>query len=173
MVITKFKLFCEAKLGQVMKLNINKESDVSKQLQKKSEEKYDLTKDLPKLIKLYNGISLNIKWFNTAAHDINQRISERTSFVNLDDFIDALRLELSEVFPEKIGKDLFKSGKYSIYLEEYNISLIIVFDLNKNIDSYFIEVITVLPGKKGTDVVKIIEISSKRSEQDFQDDLID
>ena len=59
-----------------------------------------------------------------------------------------------------LGKELFRSGRYSIFLEEYNISIIIEFDLNKNMnDNYFIGIITVLPGRKGDNIIRFIDIN--------------
>jgi hypothetical protein len=57
------------------------------------------------------------------------------------------------------GKELYKKGRYSIYLKEYNISIIVEFDLNKNMGkNYNISIITILPGKKGNNIVKFIEL---------------
>ena len=45
------------------------------------------------------------------------------------------------------------------YLKEYNISIIIEFDLKKNMGrNYFINVITVLPGRKGENIISFIDI---------------
>jgi hypothetical protein len=58
-----------------------------------------------------------------------------------------------------VGKELFKSGKYSIYFKEYNITIIIGFNLSKNMgDDYNIDIVTILYGRKGHNIVRFIDI---------------
>jgi hypothetical protein len=57
------------------------------------------------------------------------------------------------------GKELYKKGRYSIYSKEYDISIIVEFDLNRNMAiNYEISIITILPGKKGNNIIKFIEL---------------
>jgi hypothetical protein len=57
------------------------------------------------------------------------------------------------------GKELYETGRYSIYLKEYNISILVEFDLKKNMGkNYNLRIVTVLPGKKGSNIVRFIEI---------------
>ena len=59
----------------------------------------------------------------------------------------------------KKGKELYVTGKYSLYSTEYNFSIIVDFSLDEYIDGiYEVEVITILPGKKGNDIVRFIDI---------------
>ena len=88
-----------------------------------------------------------------------KKIKERTSFRSVDHFIEYINGIFSLIFPSMCGKELYKKGRYSIYLKEYNISIIVEFDLNKNMGkNYNISIITILPGKKGNNIVKFIEL---------------
>ena len=157
MRILNFNLYCEARLADI--LNIKGDSELAKELQKVKELEFDLNSKLPTSIILKNQSILKLKWYDTATHDLVKKIKERTSFASIEHFIEYLQNKLTEVFPYKLGKELFKTGKYSIYLKEYNISIIIGFDLNKNMnDSYFINIVTILPGRKGNNIVRFIDI---------------
>ena len=140
----------------------------------------DLIKDLPKEltpppadpdVKLvsqhtckqrWNGKKLlfKIKWYNTAEHDLTKRIAERTSFQSIKHFNEIFKRFLDKIFPSMIGKEILVSGRYSFYFEEYNVSIIVVIDVdnimknNKN----EILVITILSGDVGINVVKTIVI---------------
>lgn len=140
----------------------------------------DLIKDLPKQfsptsevtdVKLvsqhtckqrWNGKKLlfKIKWYNTAKHDLTKRIAERSSFQSIRDFNEIFKGFLDNIFPSMIGKEILVSGRYSFYLEEYNISIIIFIDVDKIMKNNINEilVITVLPGNTGINVVKTIVI---------------
>lgn len=157
MRVLNFYLFCEARLADI--LNIKGDSELAKELQKAKEEEFDLNSKLPTSIVLQNQSILKVKWYDTATHNLVKKIRERTSFGSIDHFIEYLQNKLTEIFPDKLGKELFRTGKYSIYLKEYNISIIIGFDLNKNMgQSYFINIVTILPGRKGNNIVRFIDI---------------
>ena len=140
----------------------------------------DLIKDLPKEltpppaepdVKLvsqhtckqrWNGKKLlfKIKWYNTAEHDLTKRIAERSSFQSIKHFNEIFKRFLDKIFPSMIGKEILVSGRYSFYFEEYNISIIIVIDVDnimKNNNNEIL-VITILSGDVGINVVKTIVI---------------
>jgi hypothetical protein len=140
----------------------------------------DLIKDLPKEltpppagpdVKLvsqhtckqrWNGKKLlfKIKWYNTAEHDLTKRISERSSFQSVRHFNEIFKGFLDMIFPSMIGKEILVSGRYSFYFEEYNVSIIIVIDVDnimKNNNNEIL-VITILSGDVGINVVKTIVI---------------
>ena len=106
-------------------------------------------------------LRFKIKWNNTAEHDLNKRIAERTSFQSIRHFNEMFKRFLDKIFPSMIGKEILVSGRYSFYFQEYNISIIISIDVDRimmdNINEIF--VITVLPGDVGINVVKTIVIS--------------
>ena len=141
----------------------------------------DLIKDLPKEltpppaepdVKLvsqhtckqrWNGKKLlfKVKWYNTAEHDLTKRIAERTSFQSIKHFNEIFKRFLDKIFPSMIGKEILVSGRYSFYFEEYNVSIIVVIDVDnimKNNNNEIL-VITILSGDVGINVVKTIVIS--------------
>jgi hypothetical protein len=106
-------------------------------------------------------LRFKIKWNNTAEHDLNKRIADRTSFQSIRHFNEIFKRFLDKIFPSMIGKEILVSGRYSFYFEEYNISIIVSIDVDRimmdNVNEIF--VITVLPGDVGINVVKTIVIS--------------
>jgi hypothetical protein len=161
MIIKKYNLFLEASIGDLMKIKSNDldESELLKHINRIAKKEFDINQQFPKEIDLKDDCTLRVKWYNTATHNLGKRIKERTSFKSLDDFIEYLQSVFNIIFPDKCGKELFEKGRYSIYLKEYNISILIEFDLNKNMgNTYYIDVVTILPGKKGDNIVRFIEI---------------
>ena len=155
--VINFKKFCEARLADLV--NIKGFGDLSDQFRSIKDAEFDLTKKLPNSIKLENGSILKIRWYDIITHDLVKRLKERTSFSGVDHFIEVFSDKMDYIFPNMIGKKLKEKGRYSIYLKEYNISIIIGFDLDKNMGrNYFINVITVLPGRKGKNIVDFIDI---------------
>jgi len=58
-----------------------------------------------------------------------------------------------------VGKEIYVSGRYSLYSKEYNFSMIINFNIDEYADGiYEVDIITILPGKKGNNIVKFIDI---------------
>ena len=106
-------------------------------------------------------LRFKINWNNTAEHDLNKRIAERTSFQSIKHFNEIFKKFLDKIFPSMIGKEILVGGRYSFYFEEYNISIIVSIDVDRimmdNVNEIF--VITVLPGDVGINVVKTIVIS--------------
>jgi hypothetical protein len=157
MRILNFELFCEARLGDLV--NIKGKGDLSDQLKKLKEVEFDLSQKLPKQITLESDQILKVNWHDTATHNLVKRIKERTSFRDIDHFIEYLSKKFTDIFPWMVGKELLNSGKYSIYLKEYKISIIIGFDLKRNMgENYFINILTVLPGRKGENIQRFIDI---------------
>ena len=109
-----------------------------------------------------NGQKLlfRLKWYNTAEHDLTKRIAERTSFQSVSHFNEIFKKFLDMVFPSMIGKELLVSGRYSFYLQEYNVSIIIFIDVDSimKYNNNEILVITILSGDVGINVVKTIVI---------------
>jgi hypothetical protein len=58
-----------------------------------------------------------------------------------------------------VGKELYSTGRYSLYSKEYNFTIIMDFSIDEYIDGiYEVKIITILPGKKGNDVIRFIDI---------------
>jgi hypothetical protein len=156
-VIVNFEKFLEARLADLV--NIKGFGQLSDELNKFKNQEFDITKDLPKSIMLDNKSFLKVIWYDTVSHNLVKRLKDRTSFADVNHFIDVFTDKMNLVFPWMIGKELNKKGRYTIYLKEYNISIIIEFDLKKNMGrNYFINVITVLPGRKGENIISFIDI---------------
>lgn len=161
-MITKYELFLEARLADLVK--IKGESDLSKELTKIKDAEFDISKKLVRFITLKKRVNnkkiqFEIVWNDTAKHNLVKRIQERTSFNSVDDFNQYFKDQFNRMFPDMVGKDLYITGKYSLYSTEYNFSIIIDFSLDEYIDGiYEVKVITILPGKKGNDIVRFIDI---------------
>lgn len=162
MFITKFKLFLEARLSDVAR--IKSIIDKTDNIQKYIDMEFDSNKNLIKYITLNNRINkrkvqFKIKWNHNISHDFNKRINDRTSFKSIEEFNEFFKYSINKVFPSMVGKELFKNGDYCLYSKEYDISIIIDFNMIKYIDgNYELFVKTILPGKTGYKIVKIIEI---------------
>jgi len=162
MIITKFDLFCEARLADV--LNIKGSGDLVKQMTDIKDAEFDLSKKLVKFItpkKRVNNkkIQFEINWNDSATHNLTHRIKERTSFGSVEDFNQYFKGEFNKIFPDMVGKEIYVSGRYSLYSKEYNFSMIINFNIDEYADGiYEVDIITILPGKKGNNIVKFIDI---------------
>jgi len=162
MIITKFDLFCEARLADV--LNIKGSGDLVKQMTDIKDAEFDLNKKLVKLITLKKRVNnkkiqFEINWNDSATHNLVKRIKERTSFGSVEDFNQYFKGEFNKIFPDMVGKEIYVSGRYSLYSKEYNFSMIMNFDIDEYADGiYEVDIITILPGKKGNNIVKFIDI---------------
>lgn len=162
MIITKFDLFCEARLADV--LNIKGSGDLVKQMTDIKDAEFDLNKKLVKLITLKKRVNnkkiqFEINWNDSATHNLVKRIKERTSFGSVEDFNQYFKGEFNRIFPDMVGKEIYVSGRYSLYSKEYNFSMIINFNIDEYADGiYEVDIITILPGKKGNNVVKFIDM---------------
>lgn len=164
MRISDYKSFCEARLGDLLNIKGATASEFAKSIKTAAEKKFNIKEKLPRFIKLENGSVVEFDWYDTASHNLIKRIADRTGFVSVEDFVDCIKFELSSVFPDMIGKELYNTGRYTLYLEEYNISLIVEFDLNRNMGkNFFISVITILGGRRGEEVEEIIDVKSSKT----------
>ena len=162
MIITKFKLFCEARLADLV--SIKGEGDLVKNLQAIKDAEFDLTKKLVRFITIKKRVNnkkiqFEINWNNSASHNLVKRIDDRTSFGSVEDFNQYFKSEFNKIFPDMIGKDIYVSGRYSLYSTEYDFSIIMNFDIDEYADGiYEVDIITILPGRKGNNIVKFIDI---------------
>lgn len=162
MIYTKFKKFLEARLSDVLK--IKGDSELASQIKKIKDAEFDLTKKLVKFITLKKRVNnkklqFEIDWNDTATHNLTKRIDDRTSFASVEEFNQYFKNEFNRIFPDMVGKELYTTGRYSLYSNEYNFSIIIYFNLDEYTDGiYEVKVITILPGKKGNDIIRFIDI---------------
>lgn len=162
-IFKNFNLFIESTLGELA--NLKGKGEVIKKFQDYQSLDFDFSKNLVKYITLKERnpvgekIRFSIEWNDTALHNIQKRIKERTSFKSTEEFNSYFKEILNRIFPNMIGNEISSSGEYSIYDKEKNFSIIIAFDISKYLNrSYEITVITILPGKKGYKVEKILDI---------------
>jgi hypothetical protein len=158
MIFTKFKLFVEARLSDV--LNIKGDSELASELKRKQDTEFDFSQKLTKFVTLKRRIGnkkiqFEILWYNTATHSILKRIKDRTSFVSVEEFNELFKSSINQILPEKIGKEIF-TGRYSMYSSEYNLSIIFNFNIDDfSNGKYQLSIITILPGKKGDKIFNI------------------
>ena len=162
MIFTKFQLFIEARLSDV--LNIKGDGDLVKQMTKIKDAEFDVNKKLVRFITLKKRVNnkkirFEIEWNDSATHNLVKRIQERTSFNSVEEFNQYFKDQFNKIFPDMVGKELLSSGRYSLYSSEYNFTIIMHFDIDEYSDGiYEVRIITILPGKKGNDVIKFIDI---------------
>lgn len=162
MIIKNYKLFLEARLADL--LNIKGDSDLAKEMQKIKDAEFDINKKLVIFITLKKRVNnkkiqFEIIWNDTAKHNLVKRIKERTSFNSVEDFNQYFKGEFNKLFPDMVGKELYTTGRYSLYSKEYNFTIIMDFSIDEYIDGiYEVNIITILPGKKGNDIIKFIDI---------------
>jgi hypothetical protein len=162
MIIKNYKLFLEARLADL--LNIKGDSDLAKEMQKIKDAEFDINKKLVRFITLKKRVNnkkiqFEIIWNDTAKHNLVKRIQERTSFNSVEDFNQYFKGEFNKLFPDMVGKELHTTGRYSLYSKEYNFTIIMDFSIDEYIDGiYEVKIITILPGKKGNDIIKFIDI---------------
>jgi hypothetical protein len=162
MIIKKFKLFLEARLADL--LNIKGDSDLAKEISILKDSKFDISKKLVKFITLNQRVNnkkiqFQINWNDTAKHNLTKRIEKRTSFGSVEEFNNYFKDEFNKIFPEMVGKELFKNGVYSLCSKNYNFSIIMYFNIDKYINgNYQVNILTILPGIKGENIIRFIDI---------------
>lgn len=162
MIIKNYKSFLEARLSDV--LNIKGDSDLATQIKNIKDEEFNINKNLVRYITLKKRVNnkkiqFEILWNDSAKHSLVKRIKERTSFKSVDEFNQYFKNEFNKIFPDMVGKELISTGRYSLYSNEFDFTIIMDFSIDEYIDGiYEARIITILPGKKGNDVVKFIEI---------------
>lgn len=161
-MITNYNLFLEARLADL--LHIKGKSDLAKEMSKIKEAEFDVSKKLVRFITLKKRVNnkkiqFELVWNDTAKHDLVKRIKERTSFNSVEDFNNYFKGEFNKIFPDMVGKELYSTGKYSLYSTEYNFTIIMDFSIDEYIDGiYEVKIVTILPGKKGDNIIRFIDI---------------
>lgn len=149
-MIFTFEEFNEARLADIMNIKASNDKELTTYIDNEIKRTFDFSEKLIKAIYLDNGFKKDVIWNDTAEHSIKQRIKDRTSFKTIDEFNQTLRKVLKDISNRKYR--LRYKAKYSIYLTESNISII----LYNNYASFNIR--TIMSGRHGIDCEKIIEI---------------
>ncbi len=159
-----FELFLEARLADLLSIKGGEDTDFAKQIKKIQDSEFDLSKKLVRFITLKKRIAgkkvqFKINWNDNASHNLIKRIQDRTSFKSVEEFNSYFKSQIDYIFPDMVGKKLFQTGRYSLYSTEYNFTIIINFDIKEYTNAnFFINVVTILPGKKGNNIVDFIDI---------------
>jgi hypothetical protein len=157
-------LLAEVRLSDVLNIKSKEDNLLASEIDQLKNVSFDFEKNLVKFITLKKRVNnkkiqFKINWNDTSKHNLRKRISERTSFKTVQEFNNFFKELVNIVFPDYVGKQLMSSGRYSVYSIEYNISIIFEFNFEKYIkNDYEVNVVTILPGRKGLDVVKLIDI---------------
>lgn len=163
-MIKNFKSFLEARLADLVNLTSKNNKELSDKIQKFKDMEFDVNKKLVKFITLKKRVNnaklrFSIDWNDSVSHDLIKRINDRTSFKSVEEFNNFFIDIINNVFPDKIGKDIYSKGKYAIYHKTYNITVIIAFDIEKYMNKkYEISVVTILPGRIAKNIINFIDI---------------
>lgn len=159
MILTKFELFVEARLSDV--LRIKGESDFASELTRMKDAEFSFEKKLASFITLRKRlnnkkIQFRLIYYDTAKHSLLDRIKNRSSFNSIEEFNEFLKRTINQIFPDKIGKEIFSTGRYSLYSKEFNLSVIISFNIEDfTKGKYQIVIVTILPGEKGDKILQV------------------
>jgi len=126
-------------------------------LKKERDRKFTEDRNLPTqttLKKRYNNKKIKV-WFNwnhTAKHNLVSRIENRTNLKSINEFSEIFINAINTILPDYIGYPINRDGRYGIYLEEDNISIIFYIKLNRvpfgESNEIYVDVITILTGEK-------------------------
>lgn len=147
--IYNYKKFNEVRLSSVLNVIKSNDENLFNEINNRRNLDFNIDKSLVKNFtskKYYNKkkINLDINWYDTAKHEISKRLKGRTSFQSISEFNQMIKDIFNYIFPDKI-KEIEKDGKYSIYIRDMNISIIIV-KKNISLNNYKIIVLTIIPG---------------------------
>lgn len=100
-------------------------------------------------------IRLFLTWNHTLQHDLLKRINERTSLKFTTELNSLLSNGLDELYVNYVNY-IKSNNRYSLWFSEYNISIIVDIEYNKN----KINIVTILYGKSTQNVKNTIELKS-------------
>lgn len=152
-MITKFKLFLEAKLGNLAKI-IGNNKDIDDILSKD----FDDDKLIDNVILPKYNKTIHINWNDSNKHNIKKKIKNRSDFLTISEFNDVLKNVLLDLFNDF---DLLEPDieQYDLFLTETKIHIITIIKyeqlFNDNSNIFIITILPQLPKK----VDKIIEFN--------------
>lgn len=148
--LLKYKLFVEVRLSDVTTIIGDKNLfDINI-----SDDDFLKFKTISKRIN-NKKIRLTINWNHTLQHDMIKRIHERTSLKSVSELNSLISNGLDELYINYLNH-INSNNRYSLWFSEYNISIIVDIEYNKN----NINVISILHGKSIQNVKYIIELKS-------------
>ena len=137
-LIKKFNIFLEeVKLGDISRFKLdpnNKDSNNIKNILTYKNLNDGKFKKLITTKKYFNGkkIQWGLNWHHDIYHDLVRRLEGRTSIKTISEFNDIFSNTINKLLPDYlINGEIEISGRYSIYLNEYNISLILYLNITK------------------------------------------
>ena len=160
-----YQAFIEARLSDVLKLDIKRPSEFSDRLQKEKDRIFQIERDLVKFITLDRRINnkrmrFRISYNDNAQHSLMKRIENRTQFKSVQEFNDILTKGIKEIFPESINTLITQTGKYGIRFNEYNFSVVFFFDMRNYLKTINeIKIVTVLPSLEIIETIFDFDIS--------------
>lgn len=145
----------EARLSDLISNVRGNDVDLVKRIEKERDADFIEDRNLPTqttLKKRYNNKKIKVwfDWYDTEVHNLITRIINRTNFKSVDEFSNEFIKAINIIFPDNLEYPINQNGRYGIYIEKYNISILFSLRLNKIMDSknkdIYINVITVLTG---------------------------
>jgi len=138
-MITKFKIFEEASLRDLLVLKTdktNKDDDMRHFIA--SKKIVPFVADVPFLDKFeINDVTVHLNYNNTKEHDLLKRIENRTDFKSVTEFNEFYKQTLYVLLTELLPRRTYRHGnrRYSISFVERDFLFLVGMDLNKVIDS--------------------------------------
>jgi hypothetical protein len=140
----------EARLSDILNVK-GGEGELRDFLEKEKSKTFDIDRELPTQLTLKkrygkNKIKVLYEWFDNSKHDLKNRIKQRSNFKDISEFTQIFNETINKLLPNELGKGVSENGRYAITIKEYNITIIIVINMNE-LDSnrIIINVITILP----------------------------
>lgn len=152
MNVLDFKLFVETRLSDVVTI-IGDKTLFEKQPVK--DDDFLKFKTISKRVN-NNKIRLSLTWNHSLKHDLIKRFHERTNLQTIHELNSLLSKGLDELFTEHFYEIRF-DGRYALWFSEYNISIII--DTEKEKDHF--NILTIVHGIPRMNEHCTIELKSK------------
>ena len=149
-MFTKFKLFVESRFQYIFKSD-DDEFD-SYRID------FDCSGEFIKFFSIRLGKEkkrFKLIYHHTETHNLKQRVNDRTSLKSINEFNYLFIESLKELFKENYT-EVQNNGSYSLYLKEYNFSIIL--NINYILNNIFVK--TVKQGMETVNVKNIIEIKT-------------
>lgn len=148
--LLNFKLFVEARFQDIFKSDDEKLNSYKTDFDDKDNFlKFITTRHKGKKIRFEINYNHNIN------HDLKNRIKNRTSLKSITEFNEIFKQSLEELF-SKYYDEVDTNGSYSLYIKEYEFSIILNIDYKSN--RLFIK--TIKHGMDSINVKNIIQINS-------------
>jgi len=153
-MITKFKLFLEAKLGNLATIIGNDEI-----INKVINSDFDDADFIPSIYLENYDKTIKVDWNHNENHNIKQKLKNRTQLYNISEFNTIFEKIINELFDLHFEDFNENIEKYDLYLTESNIHIIVIIDYKKLFqENTNIFILTILP-QYPDNIHKIIEFN--------------